>query len=275
VVAAFVCGGGRFAHITEGQSIGNVQLGTAATQLFYVMFGYSGWNAASYLAGEVKNPGKTLPQSLLLGTALVIVLYLALNLVFAYAVPLADVGFDNAERVPQLAVQNLFGPRASSVFSVLLGLTFLATVSAFIITGPRVYYAMAKDGLFPSVAGIVSSKGRVPVYAMVLQSVCAIVILFVTDFRNLYQYASVGLSIFALLFIGAVYVLRWRRPDMARPFRVPGYPIVPAIFMIVILFMTVFAFIQWQRPSLYSLGSILVGIPVYYVWSLARRRTAA
>jgi len=190
-------------------------------------------------------------------------------------VPLADVGFDNAERVPQLAVQNLFGPRASSVFSVLLGLTFLATVSAFIITGPRVYYAMAKDGLFPSVAGIVSSKGRVPVYAMVLQSVCAIVILFVTDFRNLYQYASVGLSIFALLFIGAVYVLRWRRPDMARPFRVPGYPIVPAIFMIVILFMTVFAFIQWQRPSLYSLGSILVGIPVYYVWSLASRRTAA
>ncbi|HUV65227.1 MAG TPA: amino acid permease [Sedimentisphaerales bacterium] len=272
VVMAFLCGKGRFAHITEGQSIGNVQLGTAATQLFYVMFGYSGWNAASYLAGEVKNPAKTLPRSLLLGTGLVIVLYLALNLVFAYAVPLADVGFDNAERVPQLAVQNLFGPGASSVFSVLLGLAFLATISAFIITGPRVYYAMAKDGLFPSVAGIVSSKGGVPVYAMALQSACAIVILFVTDFQNLYKYASVGLSIFALLFIGAVYVLRWRRPDMERPFRVPGYPVVPAIFMIVVLFMTVFAFMQWQRPSLYSLGSILVGIPVYYLWSLARRR---
>ena len=272
VVMAFLCGKGRFAHITEGQSIGNVQLGTAATQLFYVMFGYSGWNAASYLAGEVKNPAKTLPRSLLLGTGLVIVLYLALNLVFAYAVPLADVGFDNAERVPQLAVQNLFGPGASSVFSVLLGLAFLATISAFIITGPRVYYAMAKDGLFPSVAGIVSAKGGVPVYAMALQSACAIVILFVTDFQNLYKYASVGLSIFALLFIGAVYVLRWRRPDMERPFRVPGYPVVPAIFMIVVLFMTVFAFMQWQRPSLYSLGSILVGIPVYYLWSLARRR---
>ncbi|MHC4425162.1 MAG: APC family permease [Planctomycetota bacterium] len=273
VVLAFLFGDGRLAHIAGGQSIGKVKLGTAATQLFYVMFAYTGWNAASYLAGEVKSPAKTLPRSLLLGTGLVIVLYLALNLVFAYAVPLADVGFDNAERVPQLAVENLFGPRASSVFSVLLGLTFLATVSAFIITGPRVYYAMASDGLFPSVAGRISSKGGIPVYAMVAQSVCAIIILFAMEnFRDLYQYASVGLSLFALLFIGAVYVLRWRWPDMERPFRVPGYPVVPAIFMVVILFMTVFAFMQWRKPSLYSLGSILLGIPVYYVWSLVRRR---
>src|SRR4030042_476063 len=146
---ALLFGGGRLSHVAEGESIGTVKLGTAATQLFYVMFAYSGWNAASYLAGEVKNPARTLPRSLLLGTGLVVVLYLGLNFTFAYAVPLADVGFDNAERVPQLAVENLFGQRASSVFSVLLGLTFLATVSAFIITGPRVYYAMARNGLFP------------------------------------------------------------------------------------------------------------------------------
>ena len=271
VFLAFLFGDGRFTNIAQGQSIGQTSLGTAATQLFYVMFAYSGWNAASYLAGEVKNPARILPRSLLLGAGLVIVLYLALNLVFAYAVPLSDVGFDNAEQVPQLAVQNLFGPRASSVFSVLLGLAFLATVSAFIITGPRVYYAMAKDGLFPSVAAYVSQKGRVPVYAMIAQSVCAIVILFVTDFQNLYKYASVGLSVFAMLFIAAVYVLRWRRPEMERPFRVPGYPVVPAIFMVVIFFMTVFAFKQWLKPSIYSLGSILVGIPVYYVWSSVRR----
>jgi APA family basic amino acid/polyamine antiporter len=269
---AFLCGKGRLAHITEGQTIGKVGLGTAVTQLFYVMFAYSGWNAASYLAGEVKSPARILPRSLLLGTSLVIVLYLALNLTFAYAVPLATVGFDNAEKVPQLAVENLFGTRASSVFSILLGLTFLATASAFIITGPRVYYAMAKDGLFPAIAGHVSSKERIPIYAMIAQSVCAIAILFVTDFQNLYQYASVGLSVFALLFIAAVYVLRWRRPEMDRPFRVPGYPVVPAIFMAVILFMTVFAFKQWPKPSLWSLGSILAGIPVYYLWLSVRRR---
>jgi len=271
VVMAFLFGKGRLANIAEGQAIREVKLGTAATQLFYVMFAYSGWNAASYLAGEVKNPGRILPRSLLLGTGLVIVLYLALNLVFAYAVPLADVGFANAEQVPQLAVENLFGARASSIFSVAVGLTFLATVSAFVITGPRVYYAMARDGLFPSIAGRISPRGQVPVYAMLAQSMCAIIILFVTDFQDLYKYASVGLSLFALLFIGAVYVLRWRRPDMERPFRVPGYPVVPAIFMVVILFMTVFAFMEWRKPSMYSLGSILAGIPVYYVWSLVRR----
>jgi APA family basic amino acid/polyamine antiporter len=205
-------------------------------------------------------------------------LYLALNLVFAYAVPLGDVGFANAEQVPQLAVENLFGARTSSIFSVAIGLAFLATVSAFIITGPRVYYAMARDGLFlfPSIAGRISEKGQVPIYAMIAQSLLAIIfILFVKEFKNLYQFASVGLSIFAMLFIAAVYVLRWRRPDMERPFRLPGYPVVPAIFMSVILFMTVFAFIQWPEPSVKSVGCILAGIPIYYLWSFVRHRKEA
>jgi len=271
VVLAFLFGKGQLSNIGQGQSIANVKLADAATQLFYVMFAYTGWNAASYLAGEVKNPGKILPRSLLLGAGLVVVLYLALNLTFAYAVPLSDVGFDNATQVPTIAVENLFGPRASSVFSVLLGLAFLATISAFIITGPRIYYAMAKDGLFPVVAGRISSKGGIPVYAMIAQSVCAIIILFaMKNFRDLYQYAAVGLSVFAMLFIAAVYVLRWRKPEMVRPFRVPGYPVVPAIYIGVILFMTVFAFKQWPRPSMYSIGSIIAGIPVYYVWSFVR-----
>lgn len=272
VAGAFLRAGGQFVHLGQGQPLRTVGLSTAASQLFYVMFAYSGWNAATYLAGEVRNPARTLPRSLLLGTGMVVLLYLALNLVFAYAVPLADVGFGNAEQVPQLAVERLFGPRIAGAFSVLLGLTFLATVSAFVITGPRVYYAMACDGLFPSIAGRTSLRGGVPAHAMLLQSICAVVILFATDFQNLYQYAAVGLSLFALLFIGAVYVLRWRRPEMERPFRVPGYPMVPALFLAVTLFMAVFAFKEWPTPSLWSVGSILVGIPVYYIWSTIRRR---
>ena len=266
-------GSGPVLSLEGGEASGIMAVGTA---MMFVMFAYSGWNAASYLAGEVRNPGKTLPRSLLLGAGSVVLLYLAVNLVFAYAVPLENVGFADGKvhptQVPQLAVENLFGARASNVFSVLLGLTFLATVSAFIITGPRVYYAMARDGLFPSIAGRTSPRAGVPTYAMVLQSVCAVVILFVMDFQDLYQYAAVGLSLFALLFIGAVYVLRWRRPEMERPFRVPGYPVVPAIFMAVTLFMAVFAFQQWRTPSLLSVGSILLGIPVYYIWTFIRRR---
>jgi basic amino acid/polyamine antiporter, APA family len=270
VVFAVLFGKGKLANFSEGRPIGDVDLATAASQLFYVMFAYSGWNAASYLAGEVKNPGKILPKSLLIGTGFVTVLYLAINLVFAYAIPIGDISFQsgNAEQVPQIAVANLFGGRVSSVFSVLLGFTFLATVSAFIITGPRIYYAMAKDGLFPAIAGYISGKGHIPVYAMAAQSVCAIIFIFVTPFQSLYKYASVGLSIFTLLFIGAVYVLRWKQPSLERPFRMPGYPVIPAIYMIAILFVTVFAFTQWKMPSIFSLASILVGIPVYYIWVL-------
>lgn len=271
IALAFVFGRGQLAYFSEGQAIGKVKLGDAATQLFYVMFAYSGWNAASYMAGEVKDPSKTLPRSLLLGTAVVVLLYLGLNLTFAYAVPLANVNFDNAIQVPTLAVEKLFGVGASSVFSVLLGLAFLATVSAFVITGPRIYYAMAKDGLFPAIAGRVGAKGGVPVYAMIAQSACAVVILFVTNFENMYQYASVGVSIFALLFIAAVYVLRLRRPDLPRPFRVPGYPVTPGLFLAVILFMTVFAFKQWPAPSIFCVASIILGIPIYYLWSALPR----
>ncbi|MGQ9649502.1 MAG: APC family permease [Phycisphaerae bacterium] len=275
VVAGFVCGEATFNHIVGNRPPADVKFGTAASQLFYVMFAYSGWNAASYLAGEVKNPATLLPRSLLFGTAAVTALYLAMMLFFAASVPLAEVGFDNAEQVPWLAVERSLGPRAAGAFSVVVGLTFLATVNAFIVTGPRVYFAMACDGLFPSIAGRISPRGHVPVNATLAQSACAIAILFLTDFESLYQYAAVGLSLFALLFIAAVYVLRVRRPEMPRPFRVPGYPLVPAFFMLATLFTAGFAFNEWPVPSLLSLGSILAGVPVYYTWRKFRRPTAA
>lgn len=274
VAAGFICGEATFQQIAGNRSPANVGLGTAASQLFYVMFAYSGWNAASYLAGEVKNPAGMLPRSLLLGTAAVTALYLAMMLFFAASVPLVKVGFHNAEQVPWMAVEQSLGRRAAGAFSAVVGLTFLATVNAFIVTGPRVYFAMACDGLFPSIAGRISPRGRVPVNATLAQSACAIAILFLTDFESLYQYAAVGLSLFALLFIAAVYVLRIRRPQMPRPFRIPGYPVVPAFFMTATLFTAVFAFKEWPMPSLLSLGSILAGVPVYYAWRKLRRRTA-
>jgi APA family basic amino acid/polyamine antiporter len=272
VVAGFGFGKGDLDHIRTGREVNTIPLSTAATQLYYVLFAYCGWNAASYLAGEVRDPSKTLPRALLLGTGVVTALYLAVTLVFAYAIPPGDVAFVDAEKVPQIAVERLFGLRAVGAFSVAVGVTFLATVSAYVVTGPRIYYAMACDGLFPSFAARLSANGRVPVLAMLAQSGCAIVLLFATDFQQLYQYASVGLSLFSMLAIAAVFVLRRRRPNMIRPFRVPGYPAVPAVFLVVTLFMAGFAFVEWPAPSIYSLASILAGVPVYYVWSQFSRR---
>ncbi len=266
VFLAALFGQGQLSHLGQGQPATKISIGDGATQLFYVMFAYSGWNAASYMAGEVKEPNKTLPRSLIIGTAGVITLYILLNIVFAYAVPLEQVTIDNAMQIPVIAVSNMFGQTYGNVFSILLGLTFLSSISAFIITGPRIYYAMAQDDLFPSIAGKVNKAG-IPIYAMIAQCICAVIILFATDFENLYRYASVGLSIFALLFIAAVYILRIKQPNLSRPFRVPGYPITPGLFMAVIIFMTIFAFKQWPGPSIFSLGSILIGIPIYLIWS--------
>jgi APA family basic amino acid/polyamine antiporter len=258
-------------YLGQGQPLRTVGLGIAAIQLFYVMFAFSGWNAASYLAGEVKNPAKVLPRSLLLGSLLVIGLYLGLNLVFAYAVPLSDVNFENAEQMPQLAVKRLFGSGISNAFSVGVGLTFLATVSAYIVTGPRVYYAMAKDGLFPSFAARINRWTQVPTYAMAAQSLCAIIILFSSPFQKIYQFTAVGLGVFSMLIIGAVFVLRIRRPELERPFRTPLYPFVPAVFLLVTIFTTVYAFKLWGWTPAIGLMAILAGIPLYYVWRLIQR----
>lgn len=271
VLLGFLFGAGSLSNLKTGQPLPDVDLGTAATQLFFVMFAYSGWNAASYLAGEVKNPGAVLPRSLVTGSLLVIVLYLGLNLVFAYAVPLADVTFGNAEQVPQIAAERLFGTRVSNAFSVGIGLTFLATVSAFIVTGPRVYYAMAKDGLFPSIAGRINPRTHVPTYAMVAQSLCAIVILFSGRFENIYKFAAVGLGVFSMLIIGAVFVLRYRQPNLERPFHTPLYPVVPAVYLLVTIFTTVYAFKMWGLVPAYGLAAILAGIPVYYAWRVIQR----
>jgi len=266
VLAGFLFGRGSVSYLKQGQPLQGVQLGTAASQLFYVMFAYSGWNAASYLAGEVKNPGKVLPRSLLIGSLLVVGLYLGLNLVFAYAVPLAEVTFGNAEQVPQLAAERMFGTRISNAFAMGVGLTFLATVSAFIVTGPRVYYAMAKDGLFPSIAARINPRTQVPTYAMAAQSLCAIGLLFTGKFEDLFQFAAVGLGLFSMLIIAAVFVLRYRRPDLERPFRTPLYPLVPALFLLVTLFTTVYAFKVWGWIPAIGLATILAGIPIYYLW---------
>ncbi|MCA9298234.1 MAG: APC family permease, partial [Phycisphaerales bacterium] len=169
-----------------------------------------------------------------------------------------------------LTVEHHFGPDAARVFSVTLGAAFLATVNAFIVTGPRVSFAMARDGLFPAIAGRVHPRTGVPVNAMIAQTVGALVVLYAFEFQQLYQYAAVGLSVFSILVIGALLVLRRRRPDATRPFRVPWSPIVPLLFLLITLFMTVFAFREWTRPSMISVGSILAGIPVYLVWQRLR-----
>ncbi len=247
--------------------------------MVYISYGYTGWNAASYMAGEVRDPGRVLPRAILIGTAVVILLYLGLNTVFALALPSADVraiaeaqGFNAVAPIAELAAKRLFGPAISSPLSVAIGLTLLASLSAYVLTGPRVTYVMARAGHFPAIAGRLSPRTQAPTIATALQCGWALVILWSGSFESIVIYASVGLAMFSMLTVSSIYLIRRNRPDLIRPFRTPGYPFTPAVFLLVTGGLTLAAFSERPMISVYSLLSILAGIPVYYLFLPSRHR---
>jgi APA family basic amino acid/polyamine antiporter len=272
LVAGLAVGWRNSANLADRPPLDATTLQAMVFSLVYISYGYTGWNAAGYMTGEVRDPGRSLPRAVLLGTAGVIVLYLGLNTVYALALPAATVrqvakeqGFNAVAPVAELASARLFGPAVTAPLSVAVGLTLLASLSAYVLTGPRVAYAMARSGHFPPVAGRVSARTGAPVVATALQTAWALVLLWSGSFENIVIYASVGLAMFSMLTVSSVYVLRRTRPDLPRPFRTPGYPITPAVFLVVSTMLTVAAFAERPWPSLYSLLSILAGIPVYYL----------
>ena len=142
------------------------------------------------------------------------------------------------------------------------------------LTGPRVAYAMARAGHFPAIAGRLTARSRTPAIATLLQVAWALVLLWSGSFESIVIYAAVGLALFSMLAVSSIYVLRWTRPDLPRPFRTPGYPIVPAIFLLATTALTIRVFVERREESIYSLLSILAGVPVYYLVPRGLRQKA-
>jgi APA family basic amino acid/polyamine antiporter len=283
-VAGLAAGWGRWENLADRPPLTPSLVVTMASSLVYISYAYTGWNAASYVAGEVDRPQQRMPRAILLGTGLVLALYLALNTAYALALSAGDVraivgGPENVNAIApiaQIAADHLYGPRVADPLSVAIGLTLLASVSAYILTGPRVAYAMARAGQFPEAAGRLSARG-VPAVATALQVAWSLVLLWTASFERILVYSGVGLAVFSMLTVTAVYVLRRRRPDLPRPFRTPGYPLVPAVYLAGTGLLT--AAVCYERPvvSSISLLSIAAGVPVYYLWAAGapRRPTAA
>jgi basic amino acid/polyamine antiporter, APA family len=268
---------GSYSHLAPDLPESGMPWGALAISLVFVMYSYSGWNAATYIAGEVKDPNRTLPRAMLLGGGAVTLLYLALNAVYLYALSTHEVSamsYAQVEPIAALAAERLFGTWVAAPLSVGLGLGLLATLSAYILIGPRVYYAMARDGLFPSGAARFNPRTGALTTATLIQMVCTLVLLLSGTLRNLLTYVGVGLSVSSFFVVLAAFVLRIRRPEMVRPFRTPGYPVVPLLFLACVAWMIVFAFAREPLWSTISIGIILLGIPVYCVWqALAKTRT--
>jgi len=271
IVLGLLLGTGDWGHFRSGEQglLPPSALSNAAVSLIFVLYCYSGWNAAVYLAGEVKNPNRTIPFSLLAGTGIVMVLYMALNVLFLYALPISEMS--GVLEIGEKASLALFGPVATYLVSAIMALSILASASAMILAGPRVYFAMASDGLFPKrLAGIHGQYGS-PAASIFSQSLWISVLVLTGTFEQLIVYSGFALVLFSALAVASVMVLRWRRPELPRPFRSPLYPFTP------LLFLGFSAWILWftlrGRPAeaLFAIATIALGLPLYWFWRRGQR----
>ena len=229
--------------------------------LILVMFTYSGWNAPAYVAGEMRDPGRKLPRALGIGTAVVIGLYLLLNLLYLHA--LGPAGMAGEIAVGDAAANALFGSVGTTVFTPVVLLALASSVSAMVATGPRVYYAMARDGCLPGLFSAVSSRRRVPAMAIAIQSAWSAVLVLSGTFEALLTYTGFAIVLFSGTAVAALFVLRRREPRLQRPYDVWAYPVAPAAFVLMSAAMLVQAIRHAPGPSLTGVLIIAAGAPIY------------
>jgi APA family basic amino acid/polyamine antiporter len=232
--------------------------------LIQVSFAYSGWNAAAYLAGEATDPRRTLPRALIIGTLAVAGLYLALNLLYFYALP-SD-SWQAVISVGKEAAQRLFGVSGGKLVSAIITVIIIGAMSAWTASGPRVYYAMARDGLAPSIFGRLGKRSQAPITAIYAQAIIASVMALTGAFGKLLLYVGSGLMLISALTVAAVYVVRRAAPlDTKRYFGVPGYPFTPAVFIMLVALSWVQILREQPGPAIWAIVTILAGVVVYYI----------
>ena len=263
-------GRGHWENLGLGGALGSGAAGLAefGIALIGVSFAYLGWDAATYMAAEVRQPQRSLPRSLLLGTLVVVGLYLAFNVVLLYGLPAAELaGSGNATRE---VVARLLGTGFADLLTLAIFVCVLGSLNATIMVGPRIYYAMAQDGLFPKLLGSVNRRTRVPVAAIFAQAAWSCVILLSATLGRILAFTVLVIWLLSAITGAAVFVLRRRRPDLARPYRAWGYPWVPGFFCLASLALTVNHLVHSPRDLLWLGGFLIAGLPVY----AALRRSA-
>ena len=237
--------------------------------LIAILWAYEGWHMVSFTAGEFKNVQRDLPRGLMYGTLIVAVTYVLAN--FAYYCVLTPAQIQQTERVAATAVGSVSGSTAVLLISILILISIIGASNGVILTGPRVYYAMAKEGLFFTGFGKVSSRFRAPVLAILVQGVWASCLTLLGTFQELFTYVIFTAWIFYGLAGLAVIILRIRKPEIERPFRVPCYPWLPALFTLAAMGMTLNAIVASPVHALIGIGLILTGLPVYFFFIALRR----
>jgi APA family basic amino acid/polyamine antiporter len=241
--------------------------------LIPIMFTYSGWNAAAYVAEEIRSPGRNVPLALGLGTIAVILVYMGLNALYLYALPAPALAAVPGERLIDSVAERLFGFIAANLVAAFTIVSIAASISAMVLAGPRVYFAMARDGVFPRLAGRVNPATRAPVQAIVSQSIWSAILILSGSLAQLVSYTGFALMLFSGTAVAAVFVLRRREPDAPRPFRAWGYPWAPAVFVAAAAVMVVNEL--WRHPGTSAAGVAIIaaGTPLYWWMRRTRKQT--
>jgi APA family basic amino acid/polyamine antiporter len=247
-------------------------LSSFGVALIGALWAYQGWHMLSYAAGEVKEPGRVLPRSYFLGTLVVIVVYLSASLAYLRVLPLATMADERYQRVAAKAMELLAGPRGAMFVSGLILCSIFGALNGNILGAARAYFAMARDGLFISWVGRVHPRFATPALAIVLQAVWSILLAATGTYRQLYTYVIFMGWIFYGAAVIAVVVLRKKHPAMPRPYRVPGYPVLPFAFALAALAIVVNTLARSPRESSIGLALVLTGVPVYLLWRRLGRR---
>jgi len=235
------------------------------------LFSSDSWHNITFAAGEVRNPKRNLPLSLGLGVLIVSALYIASNFVYLNVLPLDAIQHAENDRVGALAAKEMLGPAGLRIMAAAIMVSTFGCINGLILAGARVYYAMAKDKLFFRKAGELHPVTQAPVFSLGVQCIWAVLLTTSGSYNDLLEYVIFAVMLFYILTITSLFVLRRTRPDMERPYKAIGYPVLPAIYLVAAALIEVLLLIYKPNYTWPGLGIVLLGLPVYFIW---RRRTA-
>jgi APA family basic amino acid/polyamine antiporter len=235
------------------------------------LFSSDAWNNVTFTGSEVVNPRRNLPLSLLIGTGVVSLIYICTNIVYLKVLPLAAIASAPEDRVGTLAAQSLMGPWGMTFITLAILVSTFGCANGLILTGARVYYAMASDGLFFKRVARISPRRHTPVFSLIIQAIWTSILVLSGTYSDLLDYVIFAALLFYVLTVCGLFVLRRKRPDLDRPYKAFAYPVLPALY--ILMASLVMLDLLWVKPKFTWPGLIIVltGVPVFFFWNVLRR----
>ncbi|MBK0380761.1 APC family permease [Mucilaginibacter segetis] len=250
---------GTFTSLTMGAALGAI-----AAAMVGSIFSSDAWNSVTFVAGEMKNPKRDVALSMMFGTIIVTVIYVLANVVYTGVLSLHDIATADKDRVAVAASHVIFGNAGTYVIAVMIMISTFGCNNGLILSGARVYYTMAKDGLFFKRTGTLN-KASVPAFGLWIQALVASVLCLSGKYGDLLDMISFVVVLFYILTIAGIYILRVKRPAAERPYKAFGYPVLPAMYILMGIAFCILLVIYKQEYTLYGLGIVLIGIPIYFI----------